>query len=281
MKFLHKLFFETKMTWPRVLLFSIATAAVAAAMLLLPFTQDTSLANIGVTFECWVLFALIIIMNCKTPLEAGCKTFVFFLISQPLIYLLEVPFVADGWGLFRYYPRWFLYTVLCFPGAMLAWLVKKDTALSAILLSVATGLLGLEAAYFADTCVRLFPKYLLSTVFCLLLAFSLIFILLKKKRSRILAFVLTLVITLAAFGYYFIGTHSVGWSYDLAGDGTWEITATDGSVGTVTLDPETGSTLLVEATDYGVERLELTNENGETTTLTVTFDRNGLNITEE
>ena len=37
----------------------------------------------------------------RQPLICAAKVFVFFLISQPLIYLFQVPFSQDGWGLFR------------------------------------------------------------------------------------------------------------------------------------------------------------------------------------
>lgn len=60
---------------------------------------------------------LIIMANCQKPLESACKTFVFFLISQPLIYLLQVPFSSMGWGLFGYYWNWFIWTLLTFPMA--------------------------------------------------------------------------------------------------------------------------------------------------------------------
>lgn len=54
----------------------------------------------GETLEAWVFFAVIIIANAKSSLDSALKTFVFFLISQPLIYLLQVPFTWQGWGSF-------------------------------------------------------------------------------------------------------------------------------------------------------------------------------------
>ena len=103
---MRKLFFRIKPTWGRVLLFAAVTSILTAAVLRIPGLNDTSIAQLGVTLECWFLFALLIIMNCETPLEAGIKTFVFFLVGQPLIYLIQVPFYFDGWNIFRFYPRW-------------------------------------------------------------------------------------------------------------------------------------------------------------------------------
>ena len=61
--------------------------------------------------------AMYIILNCDSPLEAGKKTFIFFLISQPLIYLVQVPFSWLHWAIFVYYPTWGILTLFTFPGA--------------------------------------------------------------------------------------------------------------------------------------------------------------------
>jgi len=284
MKFLHKLFFETKMTWTRTVIFAFATAVVTALLLIWPATSGTSFENIGVSYECWFLFALIIIMNCEKPLEAGLKTFVFFLISQPLIYLFQVPFAANGWEIFRYYPIWFRYTLLCFPGAMVAWFVKKDNFLSALILSVATGSLIAEAIGYTDYCTKNFPQYLLTIIFCAALAVILIFALLQKKKNRIITGALTLIVGIAVFFYLFISSasHRMTMRYALEGDHTWEITAEEGTIGNISIDSIFDNTLLIEATEYGTQNLALTNENGETVALTITFDRkNGVVINEE
>jgi len=81
----------------------------------IPALKYTSFHAIVVTFEMWVLFGIIIIMNSKSNLDSAFKCFVFFLISQPLVYLLQVPFSWQGWGLFGYYKTWFIWTLLCFP----------------------------------------------------------------------------------------------------------------------------------------------------------------------
>lgn len=179
------------MTWKRVILFAIGVAVFTAAMLVIPFTIHTSLSNPGTYLESWILFALIIIMNCNKPLEAGLKTFVFFLISQPLIYLLQVPFSSLGWQIFMFYPQWGLLTLLTFPGAMIAWLIKKDNVLSAIILSFATMYLTFQGIYFMCEMLNFFPHNLLSFIYCFVLIFVFILVLLKNKRNRIIAFSLT------------------------------------------------------------------------------------------
>lgn len=273
---LHKLFFEQKMTWKKVILLAVATAILAAAVLVLPVVKDTSVSYIGVTFECWILFALIIIMNCETPLEAGLKTFVFFLISQPLIYLLQVPFNPLGWGIFGYYPRWAVWTVLCFPGAMLAWFVKKDKWYSALILAVATCYLSAVCVDFSVGCIRNFPNGLIAAVFCAVLAVVLIFTLLQKKHTRLIAGGLTLIAAIIAAVLMLQTNPAPQYGADfgdvLDSTHTWEIVSQEENVGTVTV-AEDGHTLHVSATNFGEQEITVQNEDGETVVLVLTYEK--------
>jgi hypothetical protein len=112
-------------------------------------TDESSFHEIAVHLEAWVLFAILIIVNCEKPLEAALKTFVFFLISQPLVYLLQVPFTWMGWQIFQFYPYWGFVTVLTLPGAFIGWFIKKDNLLSGLILSVMLVLLVLQGASYA------------------------------------------------------------------------------------------------------------------------------------
>lgn len=188
---LRTLFFGTRMTWRRVTAFAVISAVVTAICMTVPFIAHTSIANIGETFECWILFALIIILNCDKPVEAGLKTFVFFLISQPLIYLLQVPFSWQHWGLFQYYPRWLILTVLCLPGGMLAWFVKKDAVYSALILSVATGFLAVQGVWFVQQMCVNPPHELIAILFSAALIPVLILTALRRPLTRWIAAALT------------------------------------------------------------------------------------------
>lgn len=202
---LRKLFFETKMTWQRVIIFAIAVAAFTALMLIIPFTIHTSLSNPGTYLESWILFALLIIMNCNTPIEAGLKTFVFFLISQPLIYLLQVPFSSLGWQIFMFYPKWGLLTIATFPGAMIAWQIKKDNILSALILSVANAFLSFQGIYFLCEALNNFPHNILSFVYCIFLMFMFIYVLLRQKKTRNIAFVISIIaLAISIYGQVFL-----------------------------------------------------------------------------
>ena len=163
-----KLFGGLNMSWPRVILFAVAAAVVTAVIMILPVFENTSFERMGVTFEAWIFFAVIIMANCKKPLESALKVFVFFLISQPLIYLIQVPFSSLGWLLFGYYRYWFIWTLCTLPMAYIGWYIKKKNWLSAlILLPVDVYLTAVSLTCFRFT-VKHFPLLLVTAVFCLL-----------------------------------------------------------------------------------------------------------------
>ena len=88
MKTLNKLFFEIEMTWKKIIIFAVASGVITGIIMQIPLLEGTSIQNIGITLEAWILFAIIICCNCKSPKEAALKTFIFFLIS--LLYIIKV-----------------------------------------------------------------------------------------------------------------------------------------------------------------------------------------------
>ncbi len=191
---LEALFLRTKMTWKTVLLLALG-CGVAVGLLMVPQAlASTSLQQPGISFEFWIFMALLILLNCEKPWEAGVKTFVFFLVSQPLIYLVQVPFSSWHWELFRYYPRWGLITLLTLPGAALGWYVKKEKWYSVLLLAALNVILCLELPASVRALAEGFPRYLLSTAF---IVFELVFftlLLFQNKKLRALSFALILVL---------------------------------------------------------------------------------------
>ena len=106
---MKKLFGGLNITWKKVIIGAILAGIYTAVMAIIPITKDTSFRDISALFEVWVLFGILLITNSKTPKESGLKCFVFFLISQPLIYLIQVPFSWLHWELFKYYKFWFVF----------------------------------------------------------------------------------------------------------------------------------------------------------------------------
>lgn len=232
MQKIRKLFGGIEMTWPKVIIMALVTAVYTALINQVPFFKDTSFQDIAISFECWILFALIIIMNCKKVTEAMVKTFVFFLISQPLIFLIEVPFSALGFGMFQYYKKWFIITLLTIPGSAVAFLVKRKDWLSVLSLSVANGFLGGMGAVYLKSALFEFPNHLLSAIFCVALAVFFVFVLLSDKKHRIAA----LAVILAAFIFMFVYKSMDDSQIVYIGEGSWSCEITDESVVSVGID---------------------------------------------
>lgn len=193
------LFGGIKMTWKKVIIFALIAGAFTALMAIC-VPEGNSFHEIAVHLEAWILFAMIIITNCEKPTEAALKTFVFFLISQPLVYLIQVPFAGMGFGIFMYYKYWFIITLLTLPGGFIAWYIKKNNILSALILSIALVMLIAQGVtYLKDTTVY-FPRHIVSTVFCFGVALLFIFGILHSRKTRLIAGIICLAAVLF-FGY--------------------------------------------------------------------------------
>ena len=192
----EKIYGGPNMSWPVVILFAVSAALLAFAALMIPAFDHSSVRRIGETVEAWIFFAVIIMANCKKPLESALKTFVFFLISQPLIYLLQVPFSWMGWGLFQYYKHWFILTLCTFPAAFAGWYIKKKNWLSLLIL---LPVLGLLTFYYVDgfqTAFRHFPRLLLMAVFCLAQVLLYLYTFTEKLWQKLVGFFVPLAVVL-------------------------------------------------------------------------------------
>lgn len=193
---IKKIFGGINFTWLRLIIFSIIMGIYTALVAML-VPDGNSFHDIAVTGEWWILPAIIIIVNSKKPLEAALKTFVFFLISQPLVYLIQVPFSYMGWGLFRYYPYWFSITLLTFPAAFVCWFIKKNKWYSGVILSVITALLVVIGINRAHAFFESPPNHLVTVIYCFTMVPLLIFAMLKDKIPRIIAAAITVVVFVA------------------------------------------------------------------------------------
>jgi hypothetical protein len=140
----------------------------------------------GETLEAWIFFAVIIIANAKSPLDSALKTFVFFLISQPLIYLFQVPFSWQGWGLFQYYKYWFILTLCTFPAAYIGWYIKKKNWLSLLILMPVLILLAYLCEDGLKHVIHQFPSLLIMVVFCVLQVFLYLYTFTEKASQKII-----------------------------------------------------------------------------------------------
>ena len=237
-KLLHKIFGGLNMTWPKVIIMAVI-AGIYTAMMAAWVPATCSFHDISVTAEAWVPLALIIMMNCKGPLESALKTFVFFLISQPLVYLIQIPFSDMGWGLFGYYRYWFFITLATFPAAFIGWYVKKNNILAALILSPMLVLLVYLGIGYMITLRHEFPHHLISAIFCFGIIFVLVFGIFSNRKPILLS----LAISVAAFIALFLlkwnapGSEFLSANVQLAResfdmDSSWSVSVEDESFAT-------------------------------------------------
>ena len=166
MKKLSAAFGTLPMTWPVVCAFAAIIGIYVGVINQIPILYDTSFRDIAVTYEWWVLFALLIVSNCKSAREAGMKCLVFFLISQPVIFLVELPSIGLDKVLYYYTKIWLPITLLTLPGGAIAFYAKKQNALGAVVLSIGNTVVALlGVSYFQKLC-HSFPRHLLTVVSC-------------------------------------------------------------------------------------------------------------------
>lgn len=241
MKALRKLFGGIDMTWPKVIVFAVVAGIVTGLIALSPQLKYTSLHNITVNMEMWILLGLIVVLNSKSNLDAALKAFVFFLISQPIVYLVQVPFVVDGWGIFKYYGTWFIWTLLCFPMGYVEYFIKKDKWWSYLLLLPAILLLACLYAEYVIDFMFAYPFYVLSAIFCAacMVVFPLAFFENKKIRIAGVAVSAALIIVATAFAL----THPYTYSTYIGGlaerddlNGSYAVSLEDPSYGDVRVE---------------------------------------------
>lgn len=200
---MKKLFGELNITWVKLIIFAIIAGVYTGVMTLIPQTLDTSFRDISISFEVWILFGIIIIMNSKSPIDSALKCFVFFLISQPLVYLVQVPFHQMGWGLFVYYKPWFTWTLFTIPMGFIGHFLKKDKWYGLFILSPIILFLGFHYMGFFSEVISFFPHHLLSAIFCFATLLIYPIYIYKNKVIKIIGIIISalVIIGMTAIGF--------------------------------------------------------------------------------
>lgn len=190
-------------SWLFVLVFAVAAGAYTALINQVPFLENTSFRDMAVSHEWWVFFALIIIFNQKGWLQAGLKTFVFFIISQSVVFLVEWPFAGEFFT--PYWIRWMEVALVTLPGGAVMWFAKRNNVLGNLLLALPLALLLALAGMYGLSAVQSFPRHILTCLFCLAqIAFWLYAIAREKKQVvRTVLFTVGVVGIVAAWHYLF------------------------------------------------------------------------------
>lgn len=196
---MKRIFGGLNMTWPKMILFAMATGIYTGLVMLVPFLHDTSFQDIGVSYEWWVVFAVIVVVNCKKSWEAALKCFVFFLISQPLVYLVEILFgTLDFETCWRYYRNmWGPMTMLTLPGGFIAYFCKKQNVLGAVILGLGNTIQACMALHYFGTAVKHFPHHLLTALFCVASIFVMSFLIQKERKNRLISILLPILLVAA------------------------------------------------------------------------------------
>lgn len=155
MKKISAAFGGLPMTWPIVCGFAVIIGIYVGVINQIPIMHDTSFQDVAVTLEWWVLFAVLIVSNCKSAREAGLKCLVFFLISQPVIYLVELPAIGLDKALYYYTSIWLPVSLLTLPGGAIAFLAKRQNALGAAILGVGNTIVALMGVSYFRANARL------------------------------------------------------------------------------------------------------------------------------
>ena len=228
MTLIRNAFTKTNMSWKLVIILSVVCGIIPGLLMVPEQLSGTSFQMPGISFEFWILAGLFISLNCHKPLDAGLKVFVFFLISQPLIYLVQVPFSLLGWGLFGYYPLWALFTVFTFPAGMLANLITRQKWWSVLILLIPMGILVLELPSTFTTMFTTFPKMSLTCLFIVLELLLLPAALLQGKGRLAVTYALVVVMTAASVaGYFLLDSGKVNISVEAKGAEPYELMNSD------------------------------------------------------
>ena len=165
---MKKIFGNINLTWKKLIIWAITTGIYTGIMISIPALRYTSFSTIAQTFEIWILFGILIIMNSKSNKDAALKCFIFFLISEPLVYLVQVPFSWQGWNLFQYYKYWFIWTCLCIPMGYIGYYIKKDKWWGYLILLPMILLTAYEYYTYFLYFLFSYPKYILISLFCII-----------------------------------------------------------------------------------------------------------------
>lgn len=197
---MKKLFGGVNLTWKIVIISAIVIGISVGLLNSVPSLHDTTVTDIATYFDFWIFFGLFIVMNSKSNMDSALKCFVFFLISQPLIYLAEVPFNSLGWGLFVYYRNWFIWTILTIPMGYIGYYIKKDKWYSFLILIPLLILLGGGINTTITNFKYSFPKHTINLLFIIASFIMYPILLFNDKKIKYIGLIISITIMII-FGF--------------------------------------------------------------------------------
>ena len=190
---MKKIFGGINLTWKKLFAFAILIGIYTGIIAMIPMLKDTSFNDITVTFEVWIFFGIFIIMNSKSAKDSALKCFVFFLISQPLVYIVQD--LINHSNLFMtYYRFWIGWTIACIPMGFIGYYMKKDKWWGLLILTPIMILLGSEYSGYLSRTMFFFPRHLLTSLFCVVTLIVYPLVIFKNKKVRIVGEVINVII---------------------------------------------------------------------------------------
>ena len=193
MEKVKKLFGGIDLNWKKLIIFAIIAGVYTAIMAMLPITKNTSFADISISFEVWILFGIIIIMNSKSAKESSFKCFVFFLISQPLVYLTQ-DIINHSKLFLTYYRFWVIWTIGTIPMGFVGYYMKKDKWWGLAILTPMLIFLGIHYSGFLGETLYYFPYHILSTLFCIVTLLLYPICIFNNKKVKKAGIIISLII---------------------------------------------------------------------------------------
>lgn len=197
-KLFNKIFGGLNMSWRNVIIFAVAIGIYTGLINEVEFLKDTSLRDLAIYFDRWILFAIIIMTNTKSSKESALKTFVFFLISQPLVFLTESFF--QGFYVFQHYPHWFVTTLFTPIMAYFGYYLKEHNYKSLILITPMIGLILYTEYTYSYSFIYSMPHHIYSYIFCIVTSFTYLYTFIDNKLLRRISLAVLFVLT-AIVGY--------------------------------------------------------------------------------
>ena len=284
---MKKIFSCINLTWPKIIIMAIIIGIYTAIMAMLPIVKDTSFSDLTVTFEVWIFFGIFIIMNSKSAKDSALKCFIFFLISQPLVYLIQ-DVINHSYLFFTYYRFWVLWTITCIPMGFVGYYMKKDKWWGLLILIPMLILTGEECAGYLSRTIFSFPRHLLTTIFCVCALITYPLVIFNDKKLKFIGVIISgLLIIIAIFAC--IIKPPVYSTYILSNEGNYQFDDSytayllNKKYGNLSIKCEDGTNdcmIYAEFKKAGKTKFILESPEGEKTTFNISIERSTYTISE-
>ena len=285
---MEKIFGGLNLTWKKLIVLSIIIGIYAGIIAMIPIAIDTSFTDLTVTFEVWILFGIIIITNSKSAKDSALKCFVFFLISQPLIYLTQ-DLIKHSSLFITYYRNWIPWTIACIPMGFIGYYMKKDKWWGLLILTPMLLFLSIFYSEYLSKTIFSFPKHLLTTIFCMITLIIYPLYIFKNKKNRIIGTTISatiiIVMTILCFlnpPVYSTDILSSGEKYQF--DSTYKAYLIDQKYGDLSIKYEEAIECYLVHAEFnkaGTTKFVLESPDGEKMIFDITINRDNYTVKEQ